>query len=150
VAWVNLSQRDLLGVSTLSHTPDGGLMTAITNNIGQVRFTQNAMAAALGLVLYVKFDRYGRNVEAGLVPSPWNVTVLTQNANDPAWPTAADGARPIRTIEYGQDVTALNSLGRPVRTMNFDEITGQATTADTNAYDAQGNIAANGTIPMTT
>jgi RHS repeat-associated protein len=139
-AWVNVTRRDLLAISRSSSTPDAGTMSFIADNVGQTRFSQNALAAALGLIFYAKYDPYGRIMEGGLVPGSWDEPLLRQRANTPDWPTAQDGARTIRTYEYGRDASQVNNLGRLVHTVNYDEVTLQPITSNTNDYDNAGRI----------
>jgi len=140
-AFVNQNTRDLIGLVQSMTTPDAGTVNSIANHRGQTRFTQNALAAALDLILFAKFDEYGRLIEGGLVPAAWNEQQLLQLANTPTWPTAQDGARVVRSYSYGQDPTQPSSLGRLVLTRNYDEATQQLTTTNTYVYDANGRTA---------
>jgi len=143
-AWVNVTRRDLLGLSTSSTTPDGATTTTITDHLGRIRFVQDALAASLGVVLYTKYDRYGRQLEAGLVPAAWDVPRLLDLANQPAWPTPTDGARIIRTNQYGSDPAKVNNLGRIVLATSYDGVSGLPTTSNTTEFDATGQIMISG------
>lgn len=140
-AWVNVSRRDLLGQLTSTTTPDVSLIRKVADCTGRTRFTQNPAVAALGLILYAKYDRYGRTLEGGIVPGVWDAERLIGLANQPDWPGAADGARPVRQYRYGDDPAAVNDLGLLVRTLNFDEGSSAPTTENLQSYDAAGRIA---------
>ena len=139
-AWVNVTQRDLLGLRVDTTTPDAGLLRRIADCTGKNRFTQNPVAGALGLILYAKYDDYGRVLEGGVVPGTWDPANLAQLANQPHWPSAADGARPVRQYRYGDDPAKVNDLGRLVSTLNFDELNSAPTTSNARSYDEAGQV----------
>ncbi|MEM6342944.1 MAG: hypothetical protein AAF927_03655 [Bacteroidota bacterium] len=82
-----------LGQLIWQRSPDGGETHFYYDDVGQLRFSQNAQQALDGTYAYTKYDHLGRIIEVGkaatLIPS------LT-NANDPIYP--ANGSERIFTV----------------------------------------------------
>jgi RHS repeat-associated protein len=139
-SWINVSQRDRLGLRTTTTTSDGGVSHTIADATGRTRFTQTPTAAALGRILYAKYDDYGRRLEDGWLSARWDEERLLALANQRDWPDHADNAQPVRQYQYGEDEAAVNTLGRLIVTLNHDEADGTPQNAMVRDYDAAGQL----------
>ncbi len=139
-AWQAVTQQDLLGRTVTRTHPDTGTVQSIYDRMGRLRFNQDAAGAAGGYILYAKYDSLGRPVEGGQLNATWNAAVLQPLAYDsPNYPTAADGAIPIKQMTYDGDGTDPHLYGRLAAStvLNPD---GTTAAAEEFSYDAFGRI----------
>ncbi len=81
-------------------TPDGDTTKFVYNNIGQLRFVQDARQKDLGKVTYFLYDRLGRQTQQGVVAEvsmPWSD--FDSLANIPDWPPD-DGSLALEQRNY--------------------------------------------------
>ncbi len=136
-------------------TPDGGETDFWYNNIGQLRFSQNAKQAPGNYFSYTKYDALGRIIEVGEHDKDLlNTLTFTVNAHTPDWP-ATKGWEVTQT-HYDQVASAAvqaqfnqpqSHLRNRVATTEYIENTkdvlsqnNKITAATHYSYDVHGNV----------
>ncbi len=79
-------QYNSQGQLVAQQTPDAGNTDFIYNDIGQLRFSQNARQAIDGTYSYTHYDALARIIEVGLAVGGFNTTARA-NRNELTWPT---------------------------------------------------------------
>jgi RHS repeat-associated protein len=146
-AWIRVTTTNLAGRVVSRQAPGSGQTTFIYDQRGQVRFCQDAASAAGGVVLYRRYDPFGRMVEEGTIPTAWDPAFLQQKADaSPDWPSAGDGAVAGRVYAYdgdGVDVLQMGLLTHVAATSGRQPVTVEY------RYDDRTRIAAaNVAVPV--
>jgi RHS repeat-associated protein len=116
-AWQRRTVYDLRGRTIRTESPGAGAAECIYDLRGNLRFFQDAAGAAAGTVAYRRYDLVDRPLETGTIAMAWAPALLQQKAEDPRWPTAADGAVAAQTYRYdgdGEDVRQMGVLSGAV------------------------------------
>lgn len=99
-------QYNSLGQRVSQQTPDTGNTSFIYNDIGQLRFSQNAQQAIDGTYKYVHYDNLGRVVEAGLATGDFSSIAVTDR-NNLSWPASGtEVTRTVYNLPYDGDLPA--------------------------------------------
>jgi len=85
-----------VGQLVAQETPDAGRTDFIYNDIGQLRFSQNARQQLDGTFSYQLYDQLGRVIEAGEYSADFNTTARS-NRNDISWPSTG-GTEVTKTV----------------------------------------------------
>ena len=99
-----------LGQLIWQSTPDGGETNFWYDDLGRLRFSQNALQATAGNYSYTKYDYLGRTVEVGECGS--TPALITQNINDNTYPST--GSSRVFTV-YGKAAAITNHQGEAQR-----------------------------------
>ncbi len=73
---------------TAQSTPDGGATAFGYNDIGQLRFSQNAKQVSDATYSYTKYDHLSRIIEVGVCQGDFNVAIDPANINDNTFPNS--------------------------------------------------------------
>ncbi|MEO1082776.1 MAG: RHS repeat-associated core domain-containing protein [Acidobacteriota bacterium] len=139
-AWATRYTYDFGGLMLTETTPDSGTSRFVYDPVGQLRFAQDAQAAADGLVTYVKFDAQGRTLEEGFFEGVWDRGALTERAKgEPEWPDASQPHTVLARHEYDGDGADRTLFGRKARTQIFDAA-GDLTSEYHLRYDLLGQV----------
>lgn len=110
--WQRISLFDTRGRLVSFTEANSATSLFIYDQNGALRFSQNAVQASKGYLLYTKYDAENRRVEDGFLKDSWNQTFLQAQADtNPDWPGIADGAIPKRKYYFNGDGCTLNDLG---------------------------------------
>lgn len=82
-----VSEVDRFGRVLSSTGPDRGTTKAVYDDLGRVRYSQDAVGAEKGFFAYTDYDREGRLTEAGLIARPFDAAILNAAANQAGWTT---------------------------------------------------------------
>ena len=140
-------QYNSLGQMVAQETPDAGATRFWYNDIGQLRFSQNAQQVVDGTYSYTKYDHLGRIVEVGQ-STGFDGTVLLNNRNDREYP--ATGEQVTKTV-YTENAGAAILTGLTQRYLQnrvsytYVDEDGQDATLDDRtytiySYDPHGNV----------
>ncbi|TRX56142.1 RHS repeat-associated core domain-containing protein [Fulvivirga sp. M361] len=133
-----------LGQLVNQNSPDGGETRFYYNDIGQLRFSQNARQQVEGTYSYTKYDRLGRIVEVG--QSTEGINVFTRRINSMDFPvTGEEKTVTIYNQAYGGTLSYLQRyLRNRVSYSYLDEDGLDTTTNDRTytvySYDPHGNV----------
>ncbi len=147
-------QYNSLGQMVSQDTPDEGITNFIYNDVGQLRFSQDAQQRLDGKYSYTIYDGLNRVIEIGEAMGDFDVTARAQR-NDLNWPSEAVGielsevTRTVYSMPYDQGLPAgysqSNFLRNRVSYTYLDEdgkddsdINDRVTTIY--SYDPHGNI----------
>lgn len=137
-------------------TPDGGLSQFWYNDIGQLRFSQNAKQKAKALTAveaysYTNYDGQGRIIEVGentemSVVGPYSTYSFAVNVNNPLFPTL-EGTEVTKTY-YDQPLPSLpftqSFLRKRVSSVTYEDVEDASDLTFNSAshynYDAHGNV----------
>ncbi|MEL6140712.1 MAG: hypothetical protein AAFU67_03755, partial [Bacteroidota bacterium] len=131
------------------NTPDGNETQFYYNDIGQLRFSQNAQQLVDGTYSYTKYDPLGRVIEVG--QSGQAISQLPDQVETTDFPSQNLEQRSLTYYTESNGVTYLNAAQRPQRFLQnrvsysvYDGDGNLATTADqvttTYSYDVGGNV----------
>jgi len=96
------------------HSPDGGTRHLYYDNLGRLRFSQNAQQLLDGKYSYIKYDNLGRAIEAG--QSSWaSNTNLLEYVNNPLIPYLTSFNEEVIFTKYAQAANVTFSDGSPQR-----------------------------------
>jgi RHS repeat-associated protein len=143
--WQISMQYDFLRRLSQQTTPDTGTTKFIYDPTGQIRFMQDAVGAANGYALYMKYDAIGRQIESGTFPCDWNAQAATLQQmaiTQPAQPCAPQFAPVWRTrVLYDGDGSAPgnNLVGRIWQQLTSNHSNNEADVTETFTYDLDGN-----------
>ncbi|ELR69986.1 hypothetical protein C900_04430 [Fulvivirga imtechensis AK7] len=140
-------QYNSLGQMVAQETPDAGATQFWYNDIGQLRFSQNAQQSVDGTYSYTKYDHLGRIVEVGQ-STGFDGTALLNNRNNQEYP--ATGEQVTKTV-YTESAGAAILTGLTQRYLQnrvsytyLDEDGQDATLDDRTytiySYDPHGNV----------
>lgn len=135
-------QYNGLGQLISQNSPDGGTSTFVYDDKGQLRFSQNAKQAGLGLHSYTKYDALGRIIEVG----EGSIDASQGNANSAGYPAKGSSGLSNQTYTYysGESGIMYNgqspqyTLNRVSSTEHLNSDGEQITTWF--SYDPHGNV----------
>ncbi|KRE95030.1 hypothetical protein ASG87_17290 [Frateuria sp. Soil773] len=116
-AFVRTTLQNPLGQVATYTDPDSGTTEYLFNGKGQPRFVRVPLDPGPSYYQYTRYDALGRILEEGVVDGAWDPALLQGKLDDPAWPTAADGAVAARSYAYDGDGSDPDALGRLVETI---------------------------------
>lgn len=125
-------QYDALGQLTKRTTPDGGEVSYLYDQQGNLRFVEDPNNAALNWFIYYKYDALGRKIEEGIFDDESDNQFTQANANDRAFPTSTNTVK----FTYRYD-SALADFGRG-RLASWKS--GDGKYSRQFAYDAAGRV----------
>ncbi|WP_338847797.1 RHS repeat-associated core domain-containing protein [Massilia sp. W12] len=145
-AFVRTTLQNPLGQASHYSDPDTGATQYLFNGKGQQRFVQVPLQAGEQYFLYSSYDALGRIVEEGIVQAAWNAAALQEQADNPDYPTAADGAVISRRYAYNGDGSQPNNLDRLIRCTTYNQApasagaSGPITVEESWQYDVLGRV----------
>ena len=143
-----------LGELVSEHTPDGDTSRTWYDELGRVRFGQNAQQKLDGTFTYVKYDELGRSTSGGLADLPMGQTnaVLADEVNNADYPnggqynlrelmeTVLDVPMAEADEVYGEQRFLRNRVSYSYVDWDGDLSTTDDYYRDVYSYDAHGNI----------
>ena len=141
-----------LGQLVKQHTPDGGITHFYYNDLGQLRFSQNAKQLANEVYSYTKYDELGRIIQVGESSQAAVGGGFTNNVNVNVFPDIATNNTQITFTVYTQTDPSISYLdGSKQRfllnriSLSFTDADGDFTTdfdqtATYYSYDPHGNV----------
>ncbi|MEM7163394.1 MAG: AHH domain-containing protein, partial [Bacteroidota bacterium] len=127
---------------TAQETPDGGLSHFTYNDIGQLRFSQNAQQQIDGTFSYTKYDELARIVEAGVCLGDFSLVSDPIYSNDNSYPQSnvsevvqTTYSRPYADLAISQSFLQ-NRVSYSVRLGD----NGEDDITTVYSYDAHGNV----------
>lgn len=91
---------------TYDSAPDAGQTRYLYDRGGRIRFVQDALSAADGIVVYLLWDALGRKLARGVVSYDWSPATEAQlqaHADDGAWPENSPGVSYTRQRTWAWD-----------------------------------------------
>ncbi len=130
-------QYNSLGQKTYEKTPDGGITQFWYNNIGQLRFSQNAAQFKKPVYSYIKYDHLGRPTESGQSSLQGSSQAFAANVDDDDFPASNNTDKTISV--YNDAVSGLSYISGETLEQEFLENRVSYSYSDADGTDASGD-----------